>query len=382
MKRQIVSIILIVILSLSSITVYGDIDIDSKSALLMDYSSGEIIFAMNEHEKLVPASITKIMTLLLAMEALDDNKIALNDNVNISEHAAKMGGTTVYLDAGETQTVENLIKAISIRSANDASVALAEHISGSEEAFVKLMNDKCKNLGMNNTHFTNASGLPKDKQYSTAYDIAIMSKELLKHNKIHEYLQVYMTDIDVGKSKTSTQTMVNTNRLIKDYEGANGIKTGFTNEAKHCISASAKRGNLQLIAVIMGADSSKVRFDEAKRLLDYGFSNYESIIIGKKGDIVSDIVVEKGKINTVELILEEDCYILVPKGKEINIDKVINQPDYIKAPITKGKPIGELVVRSGEKEIDRVNLISKSLVEKGKLIDNFVKVFNNFVFNK
>ena len=382
MKRKIVSIITIILILLLPLSSYGSIDIDAKSALLMDYNSGEIIYALNEHEKLAPASITKIMTLLLTMEALNTNKIKLTDKVNISEHASQMGGTSVYLDAGEIQTVENLIKAVSIRSANDASVALAEYIAGSEEAFVQLMNGKAKELGMKNTNFTNASGLPGENHYTTAYDIGLMSRQLLRHKKIVEYLTIYMDDMEVGKSKASTQTMVNTNRLIKDYEGATGIKTGYTSEAKHCISASAKKGDLQLIAVIMGADSSKVRFTEAAKLLDHGFSNFESITVGLKGDVFVSIPVEKGNINQVDLMLERDSFILVPKGDQIKVEKKINHPEFLTAPIEPGTPLGNVEVIVDGKIIDKVNLVAKSLVERGNIVNILKKVWANYLFNQ
>ncbi len=382
LKKRLVSIILIIVLSFTSIGVYGDIDISARASLLMDFSSGDIIYAMNEHEKLAPASITKIMTLLLCMEALETEKIKLDDKVFISDHASKMVGTKVYLDAGETQTVENLIKAISVRSANDGAVALAEHIAGSEEAFVKLMNKRSKELGMKNTNFSNASGLPAENHYTTAYDIAIMSRELLKHEKIKGYLSVYMEDLTVGKSKKSVQTMVNTNRLIKEYDGANGIKTGFTNEAKHCISASAKRGSLQLIAVVMGVENSKLRFTEAKRLLDYGFANYESITLGKKGDIVGSIPIEKGKKENLEIILDRDSCILLQKGRKSEIDKKLNYPEFLIAPIVQGSIVGELIIRVDGKEVDKIDLIAKTTIEKSNLGNILKKTWKSFLLNK
>ena len=382
LKKRLVSIILIIVLSFTSIGVYGDIDISAKASLLMDFSSGDIIYAMNEHEKLAPASITKIMTLLLCMEALETEKIKLDDKVFISDHASKMVGTKVYLDAGETQTVENLIKAISVRSANDGAVALAEHIAGSEEAFVKLMNKRSRELGMKNTNFSNASGLPAENHYTTAYDIAIMSRELLKHEKIKGYLSVYMEDLTVGKSKKSVQTMVNTNRLIKEYDGANGIKTGFTNEAKHCISASAKRGSLQLIAVVMGVENSKLRFTEAKRLLDYGFANYESITLWKKGDIVGSIPIEKGKKENLEIILDRDSCILLPKGRKSEIDKKLNYPEFLIAPIVQGSIVGELIIRVDGKEVDKIDLIAKTTIEKSNLGNILKKTWKSFLLNK
>lgn len=381
MKKRLTSFILIIIMSLTSIVSYAEIDIKSKSSLLMDSNSGKVLHAKNENEKLSPASITKVMTLLIAMESIKSGKINLNDEVQISEHASNMGGTQVYLDVGETQTVENLIKAISIRSANDAAVALSEYISGSEEAFVKEMNKKAKELKMKNTKFSNSSGLPTKDHYSTASDIAIMSRELLTYEDIHKYISTYMDEIKVGKSKSSTQSMVNTNRLIKDYDGANGVKTGFTNEALHCISASAKRGDLELIAVVLGGETSKSRFEEAKKLLDYGFSNYESVTIGKKGDIIATIPLEKGKAESVELVLERDSHMLFSKGDKVKLGKSIKVPEYIVAPVEDKSSIGKLIVKNEETVVDEINLIAMDNVKKGNFNIMFKKVWTNFLFH-
>lgn len=379
LKKRIVSVILIFILSISYVYGEPEFKINAKSALLMDYNTGKIIYSMNENQKLAPASITKIMTLLLTMEAISTERISLNSNVVISDHASSMGGTQVYLEPGETQKVEDLIKAVAVRSANDAAVALSEHIAGSEEEFVKMMNKKAKELGMENTNFTNASGLPKDNLYTSAYDVALMSRELLRHTKIHDYLTIYMEDMTVGKRKDDIQVMVNTNRLIKEYEGANGIKTGFTNDAGHCVSASAKRQDLQLVAVVMGSPTSAIRFSEAKKLLDYGFANYDSITIGKKGDIITSIPVEKGKEEIVELMLEKDSYILLPKGQKANIEKTPVYPEFINAPIQHGSIIGELIVKIDGKEIERINLVSKSTIEKGGIGTMLKKITSSFL---
>ncbi|MBU5311073.1 D-alanyl-D-alanine carboxypeptidase [Tissierella carlieri] len=383
MKRRLVSIILLLIILIISIPlgVYADMDlnVNAKSALLMDVNTGAIIYKLNENDRLAPASITKVMTLLLGMEALDSGRIKLTDKVMVSEHASKMGGSTVFLEAGETQTVEDLFRAIAIRSANDASVALAEHIAGSEDIFVKMMNEKAKSLGMENTEFYNCSGLPNENHYVSAYDVALMSKELLKYDRVHEWLTTYMTDMQVGKTKSSTQTMVNTNRLIKEYEGANGIKTGSTNEAGFCLSASAKRGNLQLIAVIMGVNNSKLRFDEAKRMLDYGFANYDSISIGKKGDIIATLPVEKGKAQEVELMLARDSYILLPKGEKGNISKELVLPDMIDAPILSGDEFGELVVSIDGKEVDKIKLVSKANIDKANLFNMLNRTIKSYL---
>ncbi|CAK7016355.1 D-alanyl-D-alanine carboxypeptidase family protein [uncultured Tissierella sp.] len=383
MRRRLVSIILLLLILIVSIPlgVYADMDlnVNAKSALLMDVNTGAIIYKLNENDRLAPASITKVMTLLLGMEAIDSGRIKLTDKVMVSEHASKMGGSTVFLEAGEAQTVEDLFRAIAIRSANDASVALAEHIAGSEDIFIKMMNEKAKSLGMENTKFYNCSGLPNENHYVSAYDVALMSKELLKYDRVHEWLTTYMTDMQVGKTKSSTQTMVNTNRLIKEYEGANGIKTGSTNEAGFCLSASAKRGNLQLIAVIMGANNSKLRFDEAKRMLDYGFANYDSISIGKKGDIIATLPVEKGKAQEVELMLAKDSYILLPKGEKGNISKELVLPDMIDAPILSGDEFGELVVSIDGKEVDKIKLVSKTNIDKANLFNMLNRTIKSYL---
>lgn len=385
MNRRILCIILILIINLvvSMRTLAEDdpLNINAKSAVLMDYNTKEILYEKNPQEKVYPASLTKIMTLILGMEALESGKISLNDEVRISAHAASMGGSQLWLEEGETQTVENLFKAITIRSANDAAVALAEYIAGSEEVFVKMMNEKAKELGMNNTNFMNASGLHHENHYTTAYDVALMSAELLKHEKIHDWLTVYMDEMLVGKKKDKVQSLVNTNRLIKEYEGTTGIKTGSTSQAGYCLSASAKRGNLHLIAVIMGSDTSKIRFEESKRLLDYGFANYDSVTIGRKGDSIGKVLVQKGTSQYLEAVLERDAYLLLPKGQSKEIAKEIVLPDYVNAPIKTGDVIGKLIIKIEGQEVDRVNLVAKNDVERATIKDMFFKVFINYIKN-
>ncbi|NLK44669.1 MAG: D-alanyl-D-alanine carboxypeptidase [Tissierellia bacterium] len=381
MRRRLTPIIILLLIFTNSFGVYAnpDLKVDAKAALLMDVNTGEIIYKLNEHERMAPASITKIMTMLLGVEALNSGRISLDDKVLVSKHASGMGGSQVYLEAGETQTVEDLFRAIAIRSANDASVALAEHIAGSEEIFVQMMNDKAKALGMKNTHFANSSGLPNENHYVSAYDVAIMSKELLKHPIVNEWLTTYMYDLQVGKNKNSTQTMVNTNRLVKEYQGTTGVKTGSTNEAGFCISASAKRGDLELIAVVLGSRSSQIRFDEAKRMLDYGFANYESITIGRKGDIIATLPVEKGKLYEVDIMLERDSFVLLPKGELGNIEKEVILPDIIKSPMFAGDEVGELIITLDGKEIDKVNLVVKSDIEKANLFNMLNRTIKSYL---
>ncbi|MBC8588404.1 D-alanyl-D-alanine carboxypeptidase family protein [Paratissierella segnis] len=379
LKKKLVSILLIIAVIISPYIAYGDVDITSKSAVLMDYNTGKLIYALNEHEKLPPASVTKIMTLLLTMEAISSGKIKLNDKVSISEYASKMGGTQVYLEPGESQTVEDLIKAVSIRSANDAAVALGEFISGSNEVFVKLMNDRAKSLGMENTNFVNTSGLPADDHYTTAYDIALMSRELLKCTEIQKYLTTWMEDLAVGKKKDNTQTMVNTNRLIRDYDGTTGIKTGSTNAAGYCMSASAKRGDLQFIAVILGGKTSAVRFEEAKKLLDYGFANYDSLLLGKKGDVMATLSVEKAKNISLDIVLENDVFALLPKGSNGKVDTELIHPDNVDPPVKQGDLLGEMVVRVDGKEVERANLVAKQDLENADFLTLFTRTIKNFI---
>lgn len=370
-----ISLIITIMLSSTNIGFTEEVfPIDAKAALLMDFNTGEIIYEKNPHERLAPASISKIMVLLITMESLEKGHIKLNDEVVISSNAANMGGSQVFLEEGEVQTVNDLIKAISLRSANDASVAIAEHISGSEAAFVELMNNRAKKLGMENTNFVNTTGLPNDNHYTSAYDVAIMSRELLKYTEIHKWLTPWMEEMKVSKDKSVIQSLVNTNRLIKDYEGANGIKTGSTEEAGFCLSGSAKRGNLQLISVVLGCETSKIRFEESIKLLDYGFDNYNSITIGKKGDVVTKVKVNKGNEEYANLVLERDTFVLIPKGVKSNIEREIKIPDSVDAPIEIHQIIGEMLLQIDGKTIDKVNLVCENKIYKANVLDIIKKI--------
>lgn len=350
-------------------------DVNAKSAILVDGATGKIIYEKNPHERLAPASITKIMVLLLAMEALESNRISLEDEVLVSENASGMGGSQVYLEAGEVQKVENLMKAICLRSANDAAVALGEHIAGSEELFVKMMNDRAKELGMENTQFMNITGLDEEGHYTSAYDISLMSRELLKYPMVQQWLTLWMAEIKVGKKKDVVQGLVNTNRLIHDYKGANGLKTGFTSKAGHCLAASATRGNLTLISVVLGCDSSNIRFAESKKLLDYGFANFDSIPIVKKDQVIKRVKVSKGKIDEIDIFVRDNYSLLVKKGTADKIEKELILDDYINAPLIKEEKVGELVIKIDGEEVGRVDLIVKEDVEKASIINMFIKMF-------
>jgi len=349
--------------------------IQAKAALLMDYDTGTVLYEKNAHQKLPMASITKIMTLLLAMEAIEDGRLKLDDPVHVSEHAASMGGSTVFLEAGETFPVSTILESVIVASANDGSVALAEKIYGSHELFVQKMNERAQQLGMKNTNFVNCTGLPAENHYSTAYDIALMSRELLKHQTFFKWSTIWMDYMRDGKTM-----LVNTNRLVRFYEGCDGVKTGYTQEAGHCVSATAKRGNLRLIAVILGAPTSQVRFSEASKLLDYGFANYESVLVVKKGQIVqNEIPVTGGKTTKIMGLAVDNLSLLIGKGepKEFTKDVQISAP--LKAPIEKGQKIGELTVKRDGKEVGKVDIVAGESVEVAGVFDYFNRIFNSWL---
>jgi len=369
---------LILTLAFSSPVYANEISVDAQGAVLMDAGSGTFLFEQDANKKLFPASVTKIMTALIAMESLEDGKISLDDQVIISRNAAGMGGSQIYMEPEETKTVEQLLKAILVASGNDASVAIAEHIEGTQEAFVQRMNQRAKELGMKDTNFVNTNGLPVEGHVTSAYDISLMSKELLKHKGIHKWLTTWMDEVVVGKNQ-SVQQLVNTNRMIRFYDGANGIKTGYTSEAKHCLSASATRGNTTFIAVIMGSPTSPIRFSEAAKLLDYGFANYNSVDVVNKETAVGSVPVEKGKFLQVEAIPKEDLKLLVKKGAEGNVEHEVILPQFVQAPLVKGEKIGEVIVTVDGKEKGRVDLVAAEDVGKASIMDILGRMVRKFV---
>ncbi len=351
------------------------INIQSRSALLMDYETGTILYEKNPHEKRPMASITKIMTLLLAMEAIEDGRLKLDDTINVSEHAASMGGSTVFLEAGETFPVSTILEAVIVASANDGSVALAEKISGSHEAFVKKMNQRAQELGMKNTHFSNCTGLPTENHYTTAYDVAIMSRELLKYPDFFKWSTIWLDYMRDGETM-----LVNTNRLVRFYDGCDGIKTGYTDDAGHCISASAKRGYFRLISVILGAPSSQIRFDEARKLMDYGFANYDSMLVVKKNQVAQkDISVIGGKKSSINGLAGENLSVLLKKEepKEFTREVGLHQP--LKAPLEKGQKIGVLTVKNNGKKVGEVSIVAGETVEAAGVFDYFGKIFHDWL---
>ena len=348
-------------------------ELDAKSAILMEAETRTVLYELNADEQLPPASVTKIMTLLLTMEAVDSGTISLSDTVGVSENAASMGGSQVFLAPGEQITVEDLIKSVVISSANDAAVALAEYISGSEESFVSRMNDRAAELGMNNTHFENTNGLDDTtvNHVTSARDIAIMSAELLSHEKITEYSSTWMDSIRGGEF-----TLTNTNKLVRFYNGATGLKTGSTSKAKFCISATAKRDGMHLIAVIMGSSTRDARNASAKKLLDIGFADY--CYVNYPENTLAEIPVIGGKSDTCVPVSSGFSQVL-PKHTGKNIEVITELPETLIAPVEKGTVIGRVVYKSGDSEIGSSDIVASETVERIDFFGIFVKIVTNFL---
>lgn len=345
--------------SVAAIPMSSPPEINAKSVILMEQSTGKVLYENNADEQLPPASITKIMTMVLICEALDSGALKMTDVVTTSEHAASMGGSQIWLEPKETMNVKDLVKAVAIGSANDASVALAEHIAGSEEGFVTMMNEKANQLGMKNTVFKNACGLDADGHLSTARDVALMSRELLKHDVIREFTSTWMDSLRGGETQ-----LVNTNKLVRFYLGATGLKTGTTDKAGSCLSASAKRDNMELIAVVMGAADSKERFAGAKKLLDYGFANWKITTPTVDKSSISTLPVKMGQKETVKLIIDEISPELIRNGEKSSIKSVVELPESVEAPIVKGEQIGKLKIMNGDKLLSEYAIYAAEDVER------------------
>lgn len=352
-----------IVQTVSDVQEDNSLKLESGSAILIEQTTGKVLYAHNIHEQLRPASVTKVMSILLIMEALDGGKITLDTQIPCSENAHAMGGSQIWLDTTETLTVNDMLKSICVVSANDCTVAMAEYLAGSEEAFVQMMNAKAKQLGMNDTTFKNCHGIDEDGHVTSSYDIALMSRELLqKHPNITNYTTIWMDSIRDGKSE-----LVNTNKLIRNYKGATGLKTGSTSIALYNLSASATRNGLSLIGVIMKAPTTKIRFAEATKLLDYGFANYTSKSFGCKGDIIQTVNINKGIVPQVNAVLAEDADVLIKKGDSGNISQNIIMNENITAPICKGDILGKIEYKAGDKILLEKNLIAETDVEKSNL---------------
>ena len=355
------------------------LDVAGKSAVLMDAATGTVLYEKNAHEPLAPASVTKVMTMLLIMEAIDSGKIGWDDMVTASEAAAAKGGSQIYLKVGESMTVSDMVKSIAVSSANDAACAMAEHISGSESAFVEQMNKRAKELGMEHSHFVNCTGLDDDPQaaqhLTCAYDIALMSRELLqRHPDIKKFTTIWMDTIRNGSFG-----LANTNKLVRFYSGATGLKTGFTAKAGYCLSASAQRDGMELIAVVMGAETSKDRFAACKSMLDYGFANFALVVPERKE---GQVPVKLGLQETVTAVPAEDVHLLVEKQQKGDVTVQIQLQEQMSAPVSQGQRLGTMTVRSGEQILAQIPMVAATSVPRLTWGQIFARILGYIVMAK
>lgn len=348
--------------------------ITAPSAVLMETSTGKILFEKNSHDQRPCASVTKIMTLLLVFEAIDSGKLSLDDTITASEHASSMGGSDIWLEPGETMSADDMIKATVVASANDAAVALAEHISGSEDAFIEQMNKRAKELKMNDTVFKNCNGLDEDGHVTSAYDVAIMSRELMKHEKIFDYTSIWLDNLRDGKTQ-----IVNTNKLLKTYNGITGLKTGTTNDAGCCMSASAKRGDVSLVAVVLGCKTGKERFSDAAALLDYGFANISVKELKLPDDMPLELKVDGGMEKTVKLNCDSSSKVVVDKSNNVEIKTSIDLPESVKAPIKENQKLGTLTYSIDGKTVKTCDITAADSVEEVSFGSVFGVLFNSLI---
>lgn len=375
MKRFIAILLVFCVLLPTAALAKGIDELTSKSYILMDGQSGNVLLENNADEQLPPASITKIMTMLLAIEAIDSGKIKTTDIVSVSETAAIKEGSHVFLAPGEQISVDDLMKSIAVASGNDAAIAIAETLCGTQEKFVEQMNKRASELNMNNTKFINCNGLDTDGHVSCARDVAIMTFELLKHPKIFDYTTIWMDTLRNG-----TFQLANTNKLIRFYDGANGMKTGSTSKAGFCLSATAKRNGVQLIAVVMGAPSSKERFADASTLLNYGFQNYSLTTACQKGDIAGDVAVTKGTLPSVTAIASQTYSMLTENNQKDLLKEQKVLVETVEAPVKEGQKLGEIIYTFNGKETGRVPLVALTTVSKLTYGYLFKELINNFLF--
>ncbi len=379
MKTKKAALTLLVVLSLIlsfSITSHAisDDDITAPSAVLMDAETGEVLYQKNPHEVRACASITKVMTLDLVMEALDSGKIKWSDTVTASEHASSMGGSDIWLEPGETMTVDEMVKATIVASANDAAVALAEHICGSEDEFVSMMNKKAKELGMKETVFKNCNGLDEEGHVTSAYDVAVMSRDLIRHKSIFKYSKIWMDTLRGGKTQ-----LVNTNKLLKTYNGITGLKTGTTSQAGSCISATAERDGLSLIAVVLGSKTGKERFSDASALLDYGFANYAMYTPKTPDEAFTDISVTNGMLDSLKTEAKIDGAFLIKKGGDKDITYDISLPESVQAPVNEGDKIGKITYKRNGERIAEYPITATTAVDEINFRQVFFLIFGKMI---
>ena len=356
------------------------LEVGGKSALLMDVATGKVLFESNAHEALPPASVTKVMTMLLVMEAIDQGKIGWDDMVTASEAAAAKGGSQIYLKVGESMSVTDMVKSIAVSSANDCACAMAEHIAGSEAAFVQRMNDRAKELGMNDTNFVNCTGLDDGEEATahktSAYDIALMSRQLLKHHPdIKKFTTIWMDTVRDGAFGLS-----NTNKLVRFYSGATGLKTGFTSGAGYCLSASAQREGMELIAVVMGCETSTERFAACKSMLDYGFANFSLVTPQFKGEL--ELPVKLGSRQMVKAVPGEDAQLLIDKSQKDMVTTDFTLEESVTAPVSKGQRLGTMTVRAGEQILAQIPLVAETEVSRLSWGQLFIKLLSRIAMAK
>ena len=361
MTRRLISLgmaTVLLFLPCMTVTALSGENLSAPSALLMDANTGNILFEKNSHDPLPCASITKVMTLLLVFEALEDGKIHMDDAVTTSAHAASMGGSDIWLEEGEQMTVDEMIKATAVASANDAAVALAEHLCGTEDDFVRMMNERAKELGMNETTFLNCNGLDEEGHITSAYDVALMSRALIQHRDIFNYTGIWLDYLRDGETQ-----IVNTNKLLRSYNGITGLKTGTTGDAGSCITATAERDGLSLIAVVLGAESGTARFRDAATLLDHGFANYETAQL-RLEETLEPIPVEGGMTDSVDVSCDDVGYATVSKGQLEKLSHELNLPESLTAPVSEGETVGTLIYRMNGEEVARFQVRAADSAEK------------------
>lgn len=380
-KTTAVILTLILLISVFSICSFATdntemkVEVRAKAAILMDQSTGKVIMAKNENEKLFPASVTKIMSLLLIFESLDSGKIKLDDAVTVSKYASSMGGSEIWLKEGEQMTVEEMLKAICVASANDACVAMGEFIAGSNDAFIKMMNERASQLGMKNTTFINCTGLDDttDEHLTTAYDIALMSRELMKHENVTEYTTIWMDSLRNGET-----LLTNTNKLVRFYDGCTGLKTGTTSKAGCCLSATATRNGTSLIAVVLGSDTSEERFEGAKAMLNWGFSNLSTVVPEIDENLITEVGVRFGRKNSIVPVVPDFEPILIEKGTKDSIESKITLPVDVEAPVEKGQLLGKIVFTINGETVGEYKLCSDERVDKISLLDAVLRILGVF----
>lgn len=348
---------------------------NAKSAILIDASTGQVLFEKNSHEKLAPASMTKIMSMLVIVESIEKGIIHWDDMVTASSNASGMGGSQILLETGEQMKVEDMFKGVAVASGNDAVVALAEAVAGTTDEFVKMMNQKVKELGLKDTNFKNPHGLDEANHYSSAYDMAMIARELVKYEKVLTFTSIYEDYLRKGTSKEFW--LVNTNKLVRFYNGVDGLKTGYTKEAGYCLTATAKKNDLRLISVVMGEETNGLRSSETSSILDFGFAQYKSTELVKKGDVVAEVEVEKAKKQTVSVITKENASILMKKTEKMGEITYEPQIDKIKAPVKVGDKVGILNVKEDGKLVKQVDLTVKEDIKEANILELYIRYLSD-----